>query len=142
MKEEKYEFNNEEPSEVFVFREKMAKQGFDLVNITTLCELKLGTSGWANGFNEPDESIHHVQIWYREEQVATISSNRLYVLDDDSFACLAVNDDDPLGNDFIIYRKVLMTEAEKKGLLNYYKKERDRIKRTNKIVSGFNKIGN
>ena len=95
-----------EPSPVQLFRRKMHKKGFELINITTLCELKLGTSGWCNTFNEPDESIHHIQIWYRDEIVANMSGLTYAVIDEDRYIIFHDNEDDFTGADFIIFRKV------------------------------------
>ena len=50
-----------EPSPVGKFRQKWLKKGYDLINITGLCEPKLGNSGWCNGFNEPEEEMVFTQ---------------------------------------------------------------------------------
>lgn len=53
------------------FRKNWIKKGYDLVDITQLCEFKLGISGWCNDFNEPDEQIYHIKIIYRGECIGT-----------------------------------------------------------------------
>ena len=85
-------------------RNKWLKKGIDLINITTLCDVKLGDSGWCNDFNEPNETIHHIQIWYRDEPIANAHADGIIILDDDKY--LLHSEEDPVGNDFIIYRKV------------------------------------
>jgi len=59
-------------SEIKKYREFWRKKGYELVNITTLCEIKLGHSGSGTGFNEPDDTIHHIQIHYRDENICAI----------------------------------------------------------------------
>ena len=93
-------------SEVQKLRKKWYKKGYELINITTLCELKLGMSGWCNDFNEPEETIHHVQVWYRGENIASINPNKIYVFDDDKYLAWTTNERDISGADFIIFRKV------------------------------------
>ena len=81
----------------------MEKKGFDLVDITPHCEFKRGLSGWCNGFNEPNQEIYHVQVWYRDENIAVIHLNgNSYVIDDDLYVLFI----DSREGDFIIYRKV------------------------------------
>jgi len=91
-------------SDVAKFREKWLKKGFELVNITTLCEVILGNSGWCNDFNEPDETCHHIQIRYREEVIANVHANSIYPIDDNYYVVFSVPDIN--GDDFIIFRKV------------------------------------
>ena len=88
------------------FRKKWLKKGFDLVNITELCELRLGNSGWCNDWNEPDEQIYHVQIIYRREIVANLTPNGIFSIDEDRFLVFVTNEDDFMGSDFIIFMKV------------------------------------
>ena len=95
-----------EPSPVGKLRKKWLKKGFDLINITSLCEPKLGNSGWCNEFNEPEENIFYIQIWYRDEQVANINSSKSYVIDDNKYLMFIDNEEDITGADFIIFRKV------------------------------------
>lgn len=94
----------QKPSEVFKFRQKWLKKGIELINITTLCEPHLGYSGTCNDFNEPDESLHHIQLRYRGECVANICGDGIQIIDDDLY-CVFI-EEDLLGNDFIIFRKV------------------------------------
>ena len=100
----KYNIKNEK-SEVQKLREKWFKKGFYLVNITKLCEASIGESGWCNGFNEPEETIHHIKIKYRDEEIGVIC-NKSYVIDDDKFLMFTTNDDDLTGENFIIFIKV------------------------------------
>jgi hypothetical protein len=91
-------------SEICKLREQWIKKGFELVNITTLCEVKMGTSGWCNDINEPDESIHHIQILYRNENIANVNANKITIIDDDKYVLLVCKD--RLGDDFAIFMKV------------------------------------
>jgi len=93
-------------SDVYKFRKKYLNKGYDLVNITTLCEPKLGTSGWCNDFNEPDDTIHHIQLYYRNEIIANINPKGIYVIDDKKYCVFVTNKKDKSGPDFIIFRKV------------------------------------
>lgn len=95
-----------EDSHVKTFRDEWLKEGFDLINITSLCTFKLGESGWCNGFNEPDETCHHIQCWYRDEQIATFTPGKSYVLDDERYILYVDPDEDITGQDFIMFRKV------------------------------------
>jgi hypothetical protein len=92
------------PSPIALFREAFKKKGFELVNITPLCEFKLGISGWCNDFNEPEEECYHGQIRYRGDTIANILGNKIEVLDDKLYAIFF--NKDCLGDDFILYRKV------------------------------------
>lgn len=94
----------EEPTQISLYRKRYVRKGYELVNISTLCEYKLGTSGWCNDFNEPSETIHHIQVWYRDEQVATIGPDRAYPIDDKKYAVFTTNYDDFTGADFIIFK--------------------------------------
>jgi hypothetical protein len=89
-------------SDIYKFREKHIKKGFELVNITDMCEFKLGESGWCNGFNEPDDKIYHIQVWYRDEQIGVFHYRQSYILDEDKYVIYT----DIVDNDFIIFRKV------------------------------------
>ena len=93
-----------EPSSVALFREAWKQKGYELINITKLCEVKLGYSGWCNDINEPEEECHHIQIRYREEPIANVHANGIQVIDDDLYVVFEYVD--PCGNDFIIFRKV------------------------------------
>ena len=100
-----YNFSNEE-SDVFKFRKKLIKKGYELVDITQLCEFKLGRSGSANNFNEPNEEIYHIQAHYREEQVAVFQGNSCYEIDDDKYIVWTSDEN------FIIFKKAKI-EKEK-----------------------------
>jgi hypothetical protein len=94
-------------SEVKKFRDKWNKKGYELINITTLLEPKMGGSGWCNNFNEPDETIHHIQLRYRNEIVANVNGNCIYPIDDDKYVVFVT--DEYIVNeerDFILFRKV------------------------------------
>lgn len=102
-------FAEEEPSDQEKFRALMLKQGYDLVDITPHCEFKLGISGNCNNFNEPDQQIYHVQIWYRDHNIANLNGKQVYVIDDDLFAVWTDTqwmDCQIPEADFVIYRKV------------------------------------
>ena len=101
------------PSEVKKFRDKWLKKGYELINITTLLEPKMGCGGWCNDFNEPDETIHHIQLWYRDEVIANVNGKCIYPIDDDKYVVFTseeyiVNEE----VDFIIFRKVKINKAE------------------------------
>ena len=100
----KMSVNKYEPSDVHKLRMHWYKKGYELINITTLCELKMGMSGWCNDFNEPDETCHHIQLWYRGENIAVFQANWAYVIDDDKYVVFGVKD--VPGDDFILFRKV------------------------------------
>jgi len=106
-KENKFNFSNEE-SDVFKFRKKLIKKGYELVDITQLCVFKLGRSGSANNFNEPNEEIYHIQAHYREEQVAVFQGNSCYEIDDDKYIVWTSDEN------FIIFKKAKI-EKEKEG---------------------------
>lgn len=93
-----------EPSDAFKFRKKWTKKGYELVDITHLCKAKIGCSGWCNDFNEPDENIYHISIWYRDEVVANVKANNMYVIDDDKY--VIYSEEDYTGDNFIVFRKV------------------------------------
>jgi hypothetical protein len=88
-------------SKIGDFRKKWLKKGYELINITGLLEAKLGCSGWCNDFNEPDDTIHHIQLLYRDEVVANVGHSKIDIIDEDKY--LSFKD---LDNDFIIFRKV------------------------------------
>jgi hypothetical protein len=97
-------------SKVALLRKEWEDKGYDLINITTLCEAVIGTSGSCNDINEPDESIHHIQIRYREETIANMDGSGIYVLDDDKYLVWVDKCDGFIPStpeaDFIIFRKV------------------------------------
>jgi len=111
----KKRFTNKKVSEINIvdsispvgrLRKLWLKKGYELINITTLCKCSLGTSGFCNGFNEPEETIHHLQLWYRDEQVAVINVKGSYVVDEDKYLLWTTSVDKITGNNFIIFRKV------------------------------------
>ncbi len=87
-------------SKTMELRKKYLKKGIELINITSLCEVKLGTSGWCNDLNEPEETIHHIQIHYRDEVIANVDGNGISIIDE-KYMSVSVEE-----GDFIIYRKV------------------------------------
>jgi len=93
------------PSEISLFRKKYLKKGFDLVDVTHLCVFKLGTSGWCNDFNEPDDTIYHLQVWYRDECIGSLSPGEQRNWSE-NYVVFITNEDDCTGADFIIFRKV------------------------------------
>jgi len=100
-KERRMTIVGEKPfSDSGIFRKKWLKKGYELVNITTLCEVMLGNSGWCNDWNEPDETIHHVQIRYRKEIVANLQECGITIIDDDKYIYWSD------GEDFCIFLKV------------------------------------
>ena len=95
------------PSESQLFRTKWIKKGFELIDITRLCEFRLGESGWCNDINEPEENIYHIQIRYRGDIVANVGEDGMEVIDDNKhiiFGTKKWKSDNT--NDFIIFRKV------------------------------------
>ena len=96
----------EKPSEISKFRKKYLNRNIELINITSLCEPKLGCSGSCNDINDPDETIHHIQFWYRDEIVANMGT-KIEIMDDNKY-CVFLTEpwtkyEAP---DFIIFRKV------------------------------------
>ena len=106
----KYKFDNK-PSESFKFRKKWLKKGYELVDITYLCDVKIQNHGWCNNFNEPDENIYHIQIRYRKECIANVKFDKMYVIDDNMY-CIHT-EPDYTGDGFIVYRKVPLCEKKK-----------------------------
>ena len=88
-------------SKIGDFRNKWLKKGYELINITSLLKTRLGCSGWGNDFDEPDDTIHHIQLLYRDEVVANVGHSKIDIIDEDKY--LLFKD---LDNDFIIFRKV------------------------------------
>lgn len=101
----------EKNSKVEKYRKELLKMGYELINITTLCELKLGCSGWCNDFNELDETCHHIQIWYRDEEVAVVGTKGGYVLNEDKY--IFFDSGEGGDNDFIIFRKIRINNGGK-----------------------------
>jgi hypothetical protein len=102
----RFRTEKEEPSDLRLFQEYWHKKGYDLVNVTTLLEPKLGTSGSCGDLQDFDESIHHIQLWYRDECVVNMGPNKFNVIDDTKYVGFVTNLDDPMGADFAIFRKV------------------------------------
>jgi len=96
----------EEDSKVMTFRKKYLKKGWELINITPILEPKLGISGSCNDINEPNESIHHIQLWYRDEVIANVVDG-IEIIDDDKYVIFLTDKwkGDNI-SDFIIFRKV------------------------------------
>ena len=115
VKKERLTFQNDEPSKIAKFRKKYLKKGFELIDITQLCEFKLGRSGWCNGINEPNDEIYHIQIHYREEIIANIGEDGMEVLDDDKFVIFGTNKwpADKI-NDFIVFYKSKLNKSKAK----------------------------
>lgn len=88
-------------TEVGKLHRKWKKKGYELVNITSLCEVELGESGWCNDWNEPDEKIFHIRILYKKEIIANLLFNDYHVIDDDKYLMFVYDNED-----FIIFRKV------------------------------------
>lgn len=100
------------PSEVKKFRDEWRKKGYELVNITPLCQVRIGDSGWCNDFNEPEESCHHIQILYRDECIANAAGDGIHLIDD--ARCAVLDLPDCCGNDFVIFLKVKRYEKKPK----------------------------
>ena len=96
-----------EKSDICKFRKKFLKKGIELIDITPHCKFKLGNSGWCNNFNDPDDAIYHIQVLYRDEQIAVFGFDGCYVIDDDKFVIF--KSDDILNTDFIIFYKAKFT---------------------------------
>ena len=93
-----------EPMPIQIFRKEWLKKGYDLVDVTRLCEFKLGYSGWCNDFNEPDEEIYHIQVWYRGEGIGTFYPSEKQPSWDEKYVVFISEED------FIIFRKVKIEE--------------------------------
>ena len=106
MKHPKISVGKYTPSAIAKYRKDFLKKGIELVDITQLCTFKLGRSGCCNDFNEPNEEIYHIQVHYRDEQIATFNGNNCYPIDEDKY-CVFITDIELLwDNDFIIFMKV------------------------------------
>lgn len=75
------------------FRKEHEKKGYGIVDITQLCEVRMGNSGWCHGLNEPIQNIHHIQILYRGDVIANVQANGIHIIDEDQY-CLYVYDDE------------------------------------------------
>ncbi len=106
VKEKRFSLENEEPSKIDKFRKKYLNKGFELIDITQLCEFKLGRSGSCNGINEPNDEIYHIQIHYRAEPIANVGEDGMEVIDDDKFVIFGTDKwkRDKI-NDFIVFYK-------------------------------------
>ena len=97
-----------EPMPIELFRKNWLKKSYDLVDVTQLCEFKLGNSGWCNDWNNPDEKIYHIQVWYREENIGVFYPSEKQPNWDEKYVVF-ISDED-----FIIFRKVKV--GKKDGL--------------------------
>ena len=93
-----------EDSDVIKFRKRFLKKGYELADITQLCTFRLGNSGVCNGFNEPDENIYHIQVYYRDEEIGAVNGNSCYAIDEYEYVFFTTNEDDITGADFIIFK--------------------------------------
>ena len=106
MKYQNFSVKKYTPSPIAKFRSYWLKKGFELVDITQLCTLRLGNSGWCNNFSEPDENIYHIQVLYRGEQIATFSGVNAYPIDETQFCIFKSKPEVLFDSDFIIFIKV------------------------------------
>jgi len=95
-----------EPSDIKLFRDSWLKKGYELVDITQLCEFRLGRSGSSNSFNEPNEEIYHIQTMYRDECIANNDGVDFYPLEDDKYVIYIEKSSVKHDSNFIIFRKV------------------------------------
>lgn len=111
-----YQFRTEEdkPSELRLLKEKCYKKGYELINITSLLKPELGTSGWTGNFEDYQETIHHIKLYYQGELVATVGPEKGYVIDDKKYLLFITNRGDMCGADFIIFRKVPIEKENKR----------------------------
>ena len=96
-----------DPMPIEIFRKDWLKKRYDLVDVTKLCEFKLGYSGWCNDFNEPDENVYHIQVIYRDECIGTFYPSIEQSNWDDKYIVFIAY------NDFIIFRKEKIEETKK-----------------------------
>jgi hypothetical protein len=108
-----YRFRTEKeiPSDLRAFKEHWHKKGFELVNVTELLEVKMGTSGWHGDLQDYEETIHHIQLWYQGENVGSIGPGKENIVDS-KYVLFTCNQDDILGADFIIFRKIPIVKEE------------------------------
>jgi len=98
MTKRKYiDFNK--PNQVQKLRIKMFKKGFELVDITSLCKVKVCNSGLCNGFNEANDNIYHVRVNYIKEIIANMSGSGINIIDEDRYIKYVEQDN------FIIFKK-------------------------------------
>jgi hypothetical protein len=93
---------NKDVSEIQKIRKQFMEDKIELINITPFCELSLGQSGVCNNSFEPEDPIYHIQVKYRNKQIAVFGSSDCYVVDDKYFI---YKTGDRMGSDFIIFRK-------------------------------------
>ena len=103
----KLSFRKPEPSDIQQFKNNSAKKGYELIDITRLCKFTLGFSGWVNDFNEPEQEIYHIQIWYNQDNIGALNGKHVYVLDEQKYVVYC-KDDGWLDTDFILFRKIKM----------------------------------
>ena len=90
-------------SAVNKFRKVWQRKGYELINIMPLCDAVIGNSGWCNEIGEPEESIHHVQIRYRNETIANATAKGIDIIDESKHCLFS---DYPEEGDFVIFRKL------------------------------------
>jgi hypothetical protein len=90
-------------SSINKFRKLWQRKGYELINIMPLCEAVIGNSGWCNGIGEPEETIHHLQIRYRDKTIANATAKGIEIIDEDQYCLFS---DYPDEGDFTILRKV------------------------------------
>lgn len=88
-------------SQVEKFIKKHYKKGYDLIDITSLCETRLGSVGWCNSFNEPVQECYFIEVLYRDETIININAKEIAVVDEDKHAVFV----DDMEGDFIIFKK-------------------------------------
>ena len=104
-----------EKSKVGKFREKWLKKGYELIDITSICEPKIGGGGWCNDFNEPEENIYHLVINYRNEAVVIVGEDGMTVMDEETHCIFGTERwKCDANNDFIIFRKVKIKDDKRK----------------------------
>lgn len=102
----KFRTETDKPSDLRLLQEYWYKKGYELVNITTLLELRLGTSGWYGEFEDYEETIHHIKLLYKGEEIGSVGPAKRNIVDEDKYVLFVVNEDDYCGADFIVFRKV------------------------------------
>jgi hypothetical protein len=104
----KLKYTKPEDSEIFKFREEQLKKKIELVDITPHLEFKLGHGGWINNFHEPKEECYHIQVYYRDENIAVFNGTSCYVIDDDKYIIFIYKKNDKRSDEheFVIFRKV------------------------------------
>ena len=91
------------PSDICKFRKSYTDRGLELVDITHLCTFKLGDSGWCNNFNEPDENLHHIKVFYRDEEIGIFGCDDCYAIDESEYT-IWKEEGDAVSNDFIVFK--------------------------------------